>query len=89
MKKLIFAVITGFLLAGCALKESDTKSERILKHTANSPVYIVVGAGAIAHEGSKLILTGILVPPYAAYKYLTKDANNTEFPKVNLEFSEE
>lgn len=89
MKKLLPLFIGIVLLAGCALKESDTTPQRVLKHTANAPIYIVVGAGAIAYEGSNLILTSILVPPYAAYKYLTKDANNTEFPKVNLEFGEE
>lgn len=66
------------LLGGCAIKEDDTTSEKFIKHTVNTPAYVILGAGAIASEGSKAALTAILVPPYAAYKHLTKDTNDTD-----------
>ena len=86
MRKLALMFVISFLLSGCAIKESDSTSQRVLKHTVNSPMYVVLGTAAFIHEGSRFILAGILVPPYAAYKYLTKDANSTQLPKANLEF---
>lgn len=70
------AVCNLFLFSGCAIKDDDTMSEKILKHSVNTPAYIVIGAGAIATEGSKAILTAVCVPPYMAYKHLTKDDAN-------------
>ncbi|OHE15164.1 MAG: hypothetical protein A2525_08160 [Sulfurimonas sp. RIFOXYD12_FULL_36_11] len=74
-----------FFLTGCTIKDDDAMSEKIVKHTINTPVYIVIGAGFIASEGSKAALTAILVPPYAAYRYLTEDINNTtDINKTNM-----
>ncbi len=70
------AVCNLFLLSSCAIKDDDTMTEKILKHSVNAPAYIVIGAGAIATEGSKAILTAVCVPPYMAYKHLTKDDSN-------------
>lgn len=72
-----------FFLTGCTIKDDDAMSEKIAKHTINTPVYIVIGAGAIATEGSKIILTAICVPPYAAYRYLTEDMNMTDLNRTN------
>lgn len=74
-----------FFLTGCTIKDDDAMSEKIAKHTINTPVYIVIGVGFIASEGSKAALTAILVPPYAAYRYLTEDTNTTaDINKTNM-----
>lgn len=61
-------------MSGCSIKESDTTQEKFLKHTANTPIYIVFGAAASAD----FLLKCALLPPFAAYNYLTRDANTSE-----------
>lgn len=79
IKSLLFLIACILLFfGGCAVKESDTMPEKVLKHTVNAPVYVVFGAGMIASEGSKAAITAICAPPYMAYKYLTKDINTTD-----------
>ena len=82
---LFLTVLNVLLMSGCTVKDDDAMSEKIAKHTINTPVYIFVGAGAIFTEGSKIILTAICVPPYAAYRYLTEDTNTTtDINKTNM-----
>ena len=73
-----FLLTCSLVITGCSIKDDDTTSERFLKHTANSPLYVVMGAGFIASEGSKAALTAISIPPYMIYKYLTKDTNASD-----------
>jgi len=78
MKKSIFLCATLLIfISGCSIKETDTPEKRFAKHTVNTPVYIVLGAGYVAKEGSEFLIKVALFPPFYIYK-LTKDKNSTD-----------
>lgn len=84
-KQIIISLLTSSLVlfSGCAIKESDTTQDKFLKHTVNAPLYIILGTGYIATEGSKAALTAIALPPYMAYQYLKQDSNISDDNKTN------
>lgn len=45
MKLLFIPVITSIFFSACAVKESDTSTQKVIKHTANSPMYALVATG--------------------------------------------
>jgi len=82
---LLTIFISSFILTGCSIKENDTTPQKVLKHTVNTPLYVVIAVGGIAHVSYRLVLIGVLTPPVATYRYLTKDEDETELPKTKVE----
>lgn len=64
--KLISVSIGFFLsLAGCSVKETDAPAMKVAKHTANSPMYVLVGTGMLIETA----LIGAIVAPIAIVDY--------------------
>ena len=48
IKNLIVAIVTLVFITGCAVKQTDTTSEKTAKHLVNAPFYVVFGAAKLA-----------------------------------------
>ena len=81
MKKLKFiAVIICMttLISGCAVKQEDSTPTKVLKHTANTPAYVIAGVGMAA----TLAVQGTLI---GAGKLLgAGKSNDAEAPKEDV-----
>lgn len=42
--RLVSFILIVFLLSGCAIKRTDSPTTKILKHTANAPLYLLAGS---------------------------------------------
>lgn len=47
IKKFITILSITALLSGCSIKNEDSTAEKALKHTVNSPLYILVAGGVL------------------------------------------
>ncbi len=57
IKLIVLTLMAAVLLQGCTIKNSDSTFKRTLKHTANSPMYVVVGLGALAVATTVIVAT--------------------------------
>ena len=76
MKYLAFYILFLFF-NGCSIKPNEPLEQKVIKHTINSPLYVVIGIGAIAKEGSDLIIITTLAIPYYAYKNISSEFNSS------------
>jgi len=78
MTKLIINLsLLALLFTSCSIKNDDSSTDKFIKHTVNSPIYVIAVVGFLGTEASEKIAIAIIYPPYATYKYLTKDNNVT------------
>jgi len=47
IKKSITILAITALLSGCSIKNEDSTAEKALKHTVNSPLYVLVAGGVL------------------------------------------
>lgn len=47
IKKFITILSITVLLSGCSIKNEDSTAEKALKHTVNSPLYVLVAGGVL------------------------------------------
>ena len=47
IKKSITILTIIALLSGCSIKNDDSTAEKALKHTVNSPLYVLVAGGVL------------------------------------------
>ena len=59
LKKSISIILIVTLFSACAVKQEDSTTTKVLKHTANAPVYAIVGIGMAAELAVIGTLTGI------------------------------
>ena len=57
IKLIVLTLMVAVLLQGCTIKNSDSTFKKTLKHTANSPMYVVVGVGALAVAATVIAAT--------------------------------
>ena len=48
LKKSISIITAITIFSGCAVKQEDSTATKALKHTANTPAYVIVGVGMAA-----------------------------------------
>ncbi len=65
LKIILVAVSAAILTSGCAVKHNDSVAEKTLKHTLNSPLYLILGAGAVA---TKAVEVAVLSSSIVAVK---------------------
>ena len=47
IKKSITTLAITALLTGCSVKNEDSTAEKVVKHTINSPLYVLVAGGVL------------------------------------------
>lgn len=47
IKKSITSLAITALLTGCSVKNEDSTAEKVVKHTINSPLYVLVAGGVV------------------------------------------
>lgn len=57
-KMTIITILASFLMTGCAVKDTDSILEKTLKHSANSPLYVLVGTGALVEYTLQRTIVG-------------------------------
>ncbi|QOG13026.1 hypothetical protein [Arcobacter sp. FWKO B] len=62
LSKIAIIVTLGLGLTGCAVKQEDSTATKTMKHTVNSPAYVLVGTGYVATEVLKTAVAVGLSP---------------------------
>jgi len=70
-KEYIILIMSILIVTGCAIKDQDSSVTKTLKHTINSPLYLVLGVGEVATKATEL---AILVPAIAVAKVVKGDS---------------
>lgn len=73
MKTLIVLASCAMLFTGCAIKKTDSMETKIMKHTANSPLYAI----GLVGEGVKRVAIGVVALPMMAAKALETKEEST------------
>lgn len=68
--KLLNLILILFLISGCAIKDDDNTLVKSLKYTVNTPMYVLVGTGALLEMA---MIGAIAAPIYLADKITPKD----------------
>ncbi len=89
LKKSVSIITIVVLFNACAIKQEDSTSTKVLKHTANVPVYAIIGVGmatTLALQGT-IIGTAMLlgVKPQSEKDLEKKKLEAEEKAKVEIE----
>lgn len=79
IKLITLTISLALTISGCAVKNTDSDAMKVAKHTANAPMYALVGTGMIIETA----MIGAIVAPIALVNYTneklsTKDSIGAE-----------
>lgn len=79
MKEKYFILFcVSMFFSGCVVKNTDTNTEKTLKHIVNSPVYVIYGVGAVATKAVEAAAYGTLYVGTKAAKATTDTIKETK-----------
>lgn len=94
LKTIAVFVCIAILTTGCAVKQEDSTPTKVLKHTANTPAYVIAGVGmaaTLAVQGTLIGAGKLLGAGNNNQAETSKEEVKTDVPKeeVKIETSVE
>ncbi|QOG13042.1 hypothetical protein [Arcobacter sp. FWKO B] len=70
-KQIISSITIVVILSGCSVKQTDSITTKTIKHTVNSPAYVLVGTGYLAETAIIFAVGGTLYSIKYTHKYFS------------------
>lgn len=87
LKTIAVFVCIAILTTGCAVKQEDSTPTKVLKHTANTPAYVIAGVGmaaTLAVQGTLIGAGKLLGAGKSNDAVAPKEDVKTETPKEEV-----
>ena len=80
-KIVAISLIATIVFSGCAIKQDDHIAIKSVKHTVNSPLYVIFVSGWAGHKALELTTVAVVAVPFYTYNYTSKYFQNKHYTR--------